>query len=371
MGSGNARLQLGGNNQTLAGLNDSIGAGVVQDGGFGGFTPTGNATLTLDGSGTYSFAGFFRDHDTGGIDTLSLVLNGSGTQTLSGVHISYTGPTTISSNGSTLILQTATAFASPVTINPGTTLQLNNTSSNVGLGAGATINLQGALAYTASANTFYETLAGAVTVNATSTIDTTGVAGSNAGLYFDGGLKGSSPLTITGHTGGVGVVLRNTSSTYSGTMTVNGTASTTPSAASGLAVDGDTTGLANANITVNGTMELGNLSTGMGNAGTASTSFQMNALGGTGVVIADQNSASTLNFSVGNNNGIGGIFTGVIANGTNDTLSFTKNGTGTHTLSGTNTYTGATIVNGGTLLLDFSQTGAPASNILSATAMRL
>jgi autotransporter-associated beta strand protein len=48
--------------------------------------------------------------------------------------------------------------------------------------------------------------------------------------------------------------------------------------------------------------------------------------------------------------------TGVIANGTAGTVALTKSNTSTWTLSSTNTYTGATTVNGGTLIFGASQT---------------
>jgi fibronectin-binding autotransporter adhesin len=70
-------------------------------------------------------------------------------------------------------------------------------------------------------------------------------------------------------------------------------------------------------------------------------------------------------------NGTGnGVLSGIISNGTGvgGTVALTKGGTDTWTLSGANTYTGATTVNGGTLALNFSATGAPTSNIINNTA---
>jgi fibronectin-binding autotransporter adhesin len=63
--------------------------------------------------------------------------------------------------------------------------------------------------------------------------------------------------------------------------------------------------------------------------------------------------ASTRTLSVGNNGG-SGDFSGVIANGTNDTLSFIKTGVGTQILSGANLYTGATTISGGVLAVNGS-----------------
>ncbi len=52
----------------------------------------------------------------------------------------------------------------------------------------------------------------------------------------------------------------------------------------------------------------------------------------------------------------------------NGTAGLTVTGPGTLTLGGANVYSGTTAVNAGSLLLDFTQTGAPAANIVNSTA---
>ena len=199
-----------------------------------------------------------------------------------------------------------------------------------------------------------------------SSITTTGVAGNYAGLYVDGGLLGSGNLTITGNTPGVGVVVRNNNiGTYTGTLTVNGTASTAVGGGSGLAVGnrGTNATMPNGNLTLNGTLEMGN--TGMGCAGgsAGAQTFQVNALNGTGDVVANWSTGTTTTLSVGNANG-SGTFSGIIANGTNDTMSFVKAGTGVQALTGANLYTGATTISAGTLQIGSGGT----SGSLAATS---
>ncbi len=287
----------------------------------------------------------------------------------------YTGPTTITAGTLELAaLDAAPAnpwpFASAITVGPSGTLQLNTTSNSSTLPS-PTINLSGTLTFTsniASAAPGYVvwqaplTVAGAgATINISPTQNA--VAYTNGGnLYIDGGLQGSAPIALNGTTPGYGLIVRSSNSDYSGTITITGTESATGTG-SGLAVGSGSNAVAslpNANIVDNGTIELGNAigsvgnNEGMGqsNGGVSGTTFAMNALTGAGVVVSNMSVASsTRAISVGNNNG-GGTFSGIIANGTNDALSFIKNGTGTEILSGTsNSYTGPTVVNNGTLSL--------------------
>ena len=69
--------------------------------------------LTLNNSAASSFDGYLRNTGTGGSGTLALNLAGTGTLTLIGGNISYSGGTTIGAGGN-LFLQNTSAFASPV-----------------------------------------------------------------------------------------------------------------------------------------------------------------------------------------------------------------------------------------------------------------
>src|SRR5205085_12561531 len=82
--------------QTLAGINSPSQFLVIQNEKLGGGGTSQAATLTLNGSGTYSFAGYLRDEDDGGNNfKLNLAKTGSGTQSLVGGSIYYTGTTAV------------------------------------------------------------------------------------------------------------------------------------------------------------------------------------------------------------------------------------------------------------------------------------
>ncbi len=100
----------------------------------------------------------------------------------------------------------------------------------------------------------------------------------------------------------------------------------------------------------------------MVNGGTLDTNGQAivaPSLAGTGGTVDVDGGSLTLNSASGSTSYAGSI-TG--AGG------LTKLGASTQTLTGTNTYTGATTIGGGTLALDFTGAGAPASGIISASS---
>ena len=321
---------------------------------------TNNAALNYSSSASQTNSGVIS-----GAGALNYL--GTGTLSLSGAN-TYTGATTLT-NGTVQLLRpgTISSSSSGIVVNTNGTLLVNNSTVSGGWGCNTPpISLNGGTLtnhanYITSSGAYYTVLGtGAVTVNAPSTIGVYqgGTQNPNGGFYLDGGLKGSAALIVQTSGTNAGFVLRTTNSTYGGSMTVNGIASTNPLTCSGLVVGANGSSanlcsLPNATITVNGTMEMGTYSGSLSWAcgGDAGTTFQMDALNGTGVVMANYTSGSnTRTLSVGNNDGSGN-FSGQIINGVNNTLSLVKNGIGTQTLSCANTYSGSTTINGGTLLV--------------------
>lgn len=121
-----AYFKLLGFNETVAGIRDTSGAGVIENRETE--TVTSSGTLTLNSSADFSFNGFFRDVSTGAADAnkLNLVKQGTGTQTLSGTNIRHSGTTTISGGG--LTLTDVTNWQSAITNNA--TLTLNQTTGS-------------------------------------------------------------------------------------------------------------------------------------------------------------------------------------------------------------------------------------------------
>jgi len=103
----------------------------------------------------------------------------------------------------------------------------------------------------------------------------------------------------------------------------------------------------------------------------AARSQQVTGLLGSGSVLWDGTGSSSSTLTIDGLNSTGtSTFSGSISNtstGGTGRLNLTKRGLSTQVLTGSNSYGGTTAVNGGTLRLDFSAAGAPASNIINNT----
>lgn len=144
---------------------------------------------------------------------------------------------------------------------------------------------------------------------------------------------------------GSGTWILSGANTYTGNTTVS--AGTLQLGAAGVLPDGSGKG----NVSVTGTLDLNTYSE------------TINGLSGAGVV--DTVAGGTPTLAVGGNDQTS-TFSGVIKN-TAGTLALSKTGTGALTLSGPNTYTGATLISGGTLLVNGNQSTATGAVTVDAT----
>jgi autotransporter-associated beta strand protein len=155
----NAKFQLSGNSQTVAGLQSATvnSLSIIQNAESETY---GAAVLTIDAAGDYSFYGIIQDKSSGSAGSLSLVKKGAGTQTLRNrtaqTGIAYTGATTIQAGTLVLNLSGATAanFASNIINDATLGLDGSWTLSKAISGSGSllkqgsgTVTLSGAAAY--------------------------------------------------------------------------------------------------------------------------------------------------------------------------------------------------------------------------------
>lgn len=156
---GEAYFKLLGRTETVAGIS-AVSRGVIENHENTTDTVAANGKLIVNSSQDFSYTGFLRDRQTGTGGTLAFEKQGTGTQTLVGANVLYTGPTTIT--GGTLRLTDTTAFNSDITNNA--TLDLNRTTGSWTLakvisGTGAvnklgtgTVVLSGANSYSGQTN---------------------------------------------------------------------------------------------------------------------------------------------------------------------------------------------------------------------------
>ena len=337
------RFDLLGTTQTLAGISNTTGTGVIQNGGIGVGSAT-NATLTLNTATDFSYNGYLRNFDnvnSGGL--LNLVKSGSGTQTLSGANVTYTGTTTL--NEGTLELLNGTAFASATTVNSGAVFRVKN-------------NL---------ASSPYAQLGGtaAIVVNSGGVLElnnaTVGYANRKA---FAAAVSGTGTMNVTG----TGYLALNSVNniTLSGQINV---------LSGGLGNDGGASANAFGTTTANLDVSAGAFFDLRGGAA------QFGGLSGAGLVM-NSFTANTLTLGAADKSG---VFTGTMQNGGNAvtgqgstlTLSVTKIGTGSQTLGAANpagsniVYTGPTTVNGGTLTLVDARSSTGAKTVAAGATLEL
>ena len=283
-------------------------------------------TLSAASGGTMVYTGVLSNSG-------NITVTNGGTTVLSGAN-TYTGTTTVGS-GATLVAANNSALgttAGNTTVNSGGTLGLSNgitedealNVNGTGVGNGGAIrNLSGS--NTLSGNV---TLAGATRVNSDAGLLTVSgnVNGANNALTVGGAGNTTISGNITNSTAGftkdgAGTATLSGVNTYTGATTVSAgtlaiSGSNAISDSSAVSVASDST------LQVGGTETIGSLA---GAGGTV-------ALGANGLVVGGLNTATTYS----------GVITG--------SGSFSKNGTGTQTLSGnSSTYTGEVILNNGTL----------------------
>jgi autotransporter-associated beta strand protein len=130
------RLDLRGTTQTLAGVTSgnltTLGSGIIQGRGLDTVS-SGLSTLILNGNvgdanypvGGYLFNGYMRDVDSGtaGVNLLSLVKSGTGTQALIGANITFSGSITVNQGKLTGTKFGASDANRTFTVNSGATLE--------------------------------------------------------------------------------------------------------------------------------------------------------------------------------------------------------------------------------------------------------
>ena len=373
--------------ETIAGLSGTSTSSVVTSIGAGASGPTLN-TLTLSGTGTYSYAGQITD-DT--VDSpsasLALIKSGSGTQILSGNN-TYHGGTTIESG--TLAIS-------------GTGATLGTSGSNITVGLNNGDNGTFVVSAGGHATDGDGTIGGGSGSTGSATVDGTGSTWTNNGLLTVGD-QGNGSLTVenggtvtTGVNGINNVGLLVSGGAVSGTVTVSGTGSSVTVGSGGTGdmvlgnagpallviangglvtdnsaflAEGNSTSSGTVDVTGSGSTWTNNDTITIGEAGTGTVMVENGgSISASTIIIADAAGSAGL-LQIGNNNQGGaltvtsiqfGSGTGTIEFDQTDTTTLGANisgagnliqkGSGTTILSGNSTFTGGTTIDAGTLVV--------------------
>jgi autotransporter-associated beta strand protein len=293
------------------------------------------ATLTLVGNDLNVFQSVISG---GG----NLVKSGNSTLTLYGTQ-TYTGTTTINSGR----LNTSGTMASKnFTVNGGEfRLDGNNrlsTDNDLAIAlAGGTLRLQSGA----------QTINGSMSLGADTT-STISIAGASGNMTMNGGISGAGNLTKAG----TGSLFLNANNSYTGTTTLidGGGIRTTGTMASGNYVLGSGT-----TLTTAGNNLLSSTANLTLNAATLRADSGGENIGGT---VTLGSGTSTISVSVNAAQGV--VIDGLVVG----TGNLTKTGGGRLSLAGDNSYTGTTVANLGTLQIDGDQSLATGNVTIGANA---
>ena len=220
-----AVFELHGNAQTLAGISDSTGLGVIEN--TQADTGYGNGTLTINNSSNYSYSGYLRDTSSGN-GTLAIVKTGPGTLTFSGANCgSYSGGLTVS--GGVLDYSGGSLPSCFYTINGGT-LSIDSKTASI---------------------TGFQITSGSVSGSGTLTSAATyDIQGGGVGIALAG-----SGIALTKSGTGTATLAGTVANTYSGVTTVSNGRLVLAKSAGVVAVPGNVT--INTNTTANSYLVLG------------------------------------------------------------------------------------------------------------------
>lgn len=195
-----AYFKLLGFTETVAGIS-AVSRGVIENHESAVDAVAGEGKLIVNSSDNFSFTGYLRNAASGSLGALAFEKQGSGTQTLVGANISYTGNTTIS--GGTLHLQGVTAWNSNIVNNSLLILDetavrthardITGTGSLIKQGSAA-LTFAGGLALTYQGSTTVEngTMTVGSSINGTTSLR---VLNSGSALALTGGITDASVIT--------------------------------------------------------------------------------------------------------------------------------------------------------------------------------
>jgi autotransporter-associated beta strand protein len=379
--SGESRFDLNGFDQTLAGIIRSSGNNAF----IGNASTTGDSTLTITGSSSYS--GSILNVLSPGDKLTTLKIANGANFTLTGAFSATTpdiqsgGTLTIGAGAGDAISPSTKALLVPsgatlkftganrvqndtvITVNSGGTFDQNGQADTVGYlsGAGSITNLNAGLTLNMPLDGSGSNFSGSISGTSGITVAGVGTGGSDTNLQILSGVN-----SFTGNVNVQRGLLRITNSSALGAAPVAGTKTIGISATSNkfLELDGtsgditlpstflfSTSGINGTirNLAGNNTIDGAfSLTSGNGNTKIVSDAGSLTLNGNISTVasaganrILDLDGTSTANNAVN----------GMISNGGGFLTGVTKNGIGKWTLAGANAYTSSTIVNGGTLHL--------------------